>query len=299
MLVAFFVKRKLINLHLTCPRFPLPPEKAERVKKLLDFLSAKDGISEAHPAQDAEKTIFNRKKQILNLENTAFVAQFYGFANCLCVSGKNGTVFIDTTEKMELAQEIKQDYFKQPELTNKKILGMIFTHFHADHHFGARAFFEDFIDQEVPSTSTNWTGPPIWASEHFYNSQRELDGNIRPLFMLRGARQYGFMLNAATEMIKPKDSISGKADWKSQMEYGTLMPTHTVKDSEGMKHLFDLGDVNLFGINTPGETPCHMSVWCPELKLLAIFGRDFEVKYVDFFDQTFFEYILAQNPLYR
>ena len=176
----------------------LSDQQKQGVKKLLDFLEKDDEIKKSLPdIVDIESRMNARKPTLVNLENTVLVAENYGFANCMMINGKDGLVFVDTTEKMEVAAKIKEDYFSHPAVVDKhgkepnsmsnKIKGMIYTHFHADHTFGGRALFSDFIGHD--DTAENWKGPPLWASEHFYNSHVELDGNIRPMYFLRGARQ--------------------------------------------------------------------------------------------------------------
>lgn len=243
----------------------------------MNFLNADDNIKKSLPSHVKDEYEL-KKPEIINLENVALVAENYAFANCLCISGNKGVVFIDTTEKIDAALQVKAGYFSELDRigNSKEIKGMVYTHFHADHTFGGRAFYQDFISSEA-NAADEWNGPPLYASEKFYMSQYELDGHIRPMYFLRGARQYGFMLKAASNIIN-----SPTANWKSKMEYGTIMPSHTVKESEGMKHIFNLGNVNVFAFVAEGETPCHLSVWVPEIKLLAMvwgFSRQICKKY--------------------
>lgn len=67
----------------------------------------------------------------------------YGLANSMLIEGDDGNIIIDTLESRESAEELKKD-FKL--ISSKPIVGIIYTHNHADHIFGAQVFAEENIE---------------------------------------------------------------------------------------------------------------------------------------------------------
>ena len=85
------------------------------------------------------------KKEVLTLLNNIYVAIGYGLANCIMIEGEDGIIIIDTMESHQAAQDVLADFRK---ITKKPIVGIILTHFHADHTNGISVFLEDCEDLE-------------------------------------------------------------------------------------------------------------------------------------------------------
>ena len=77
------------------------------------------------------------KKEILCLEENIYVAIGYGLANCIMLEGDDGIIIIDTLESCEVAAEVLAAF---REITDKPVVGIILTHFHADHTNGTAVF---------------------------------------------------------------------------------------------------------------------------------------------------------------
>lgn len=63
------------------------------------------------------------------------VAVGYALANSVLVEGPEGVVVIDTTESIEAAREVMEAFGT---VTNKPVVGVVYTHFHSDHINGAQ-----------------------------------------------------------------------------------------------------------------------------------------------------------------
>ena len=66
-----------------------------------------------------------------------YVAINFGLANCIMIEGEDGVIIIDTMEGPEPAREVLEQFRK---ITDKPIVGIILTHFHADHVYGIETF---------------------------------------------------------------------------------------------------------------------------------------------------------------
>ena len=74
---------------------------------------------------------FNKPEIISICDNSVHVAIGYGLANAIILEGDDGCVLIDTLESIEAAQELLFELRKN--VTQKGIVAIILTHFHADH----------------------------------------------------------------------------------------------------------------------------------------------------------------------
>ena len=66
-----------------------------------------------------------------------YVAINFGLANCIMIEGEDGVIIIDTMEGPEPAREVLEEFRR---ITDKPIVGIILTHFHADHVYGIETF---------------------------------------------------------------------------------------------------------------------------------------------------------------
>lgn len=237
----------------------MEPDKIAAFKELISFLDDEECAkgtmrTAARETQDSGT--------IVTPQPGVHVATNFAFANTGFIAGEKGCVYIDCTEKMEKAKKVKEAYFKQ-DIKNKTIQGLVITHFHADHCMGTREMYSEFVKPE--DTCETWNGPDIWSSEEFPQARHELEGHQLPFFFLRASRMYGFIYEKAKAMMNGETS-GGFDNW----EYGILQPNKFVKSDGQMYHMFDLGDMNLYGFHTAGETPDTMAVWIPERASLFI-----------------------------
>ena len=128
---------------------------------------------------DSHSSEFNEKKIIQVIENI-YVAIGYGLANCIMLVGDNGVVIIDTMESPEAAKEVLDEFRK---ITEKPIVGIVLTHFHADHTNGISVFVEDrFSDQDTMEIITHDTFPKFLSQVMNVRSQ---------ITYKRAVRQFG------------------------------------------------------------------------------------------------------------
>ena len=72
------------------------------------------------------------------------------------IEGDDGIVIIDTMESTDTAKEVLDEF---REITKKPIVGIVLTHFHADHTNGIEVFLEDCKDQENVEIITHESFP--------------------------------------------------------------------------------------------------------------------------------------------
>ena len=109
-----------------------------------DIKIATSGKDDENQKLDEHSREFD-KKEVLTLEDNIHVAIGYGLANCIMIEGEDGVVIIDTMESPHAARDVLEDFRK---ITNKPIVGIILTHFHADHTNGISVFLEDCEDPD-------------------------------------------------------------------------------------------------------------------------------------------------------
>ena len=85
------------------------------------------------------------KKEVIHVSHNIHLAIGFGLANSIMIEGENGIIIIDTMESPEAAKEVLEEFRK---ITKKPIVGIILTHFHADHVNGIGVFLDDVEDIE-------------------------------------------------------------------------------------------------------------------------------------------------------
>lgn len=84
------------------------------------------------------------KKEVLHVSDNIHLAIGFGLANCIMIEGEDGIIIIDTMESQEAAKEVLGEFRK---ITKKPIVGIVLTHFHADHVNGIGVFLDDVDDR--------------------------------------------------------------------------------------------------------------------------------------------------------
>jgi len=174
----------------------------------------------------------------------AYCAIDYAMSNCTAVQVEGGYVLIDTGPGVTAGAAIRAAL---EEHVRGELLGVIYTHAHADHILGTTAFWRP--------------GVPIWAQERFHDEIREQRKLAQTLFN-RGARQFGYRLplhQSTTTGIGPPLRIDDGA------VPPLLLPTHTFRDAVDL----EIGGVKFELRAAPGETHDHLFVWLPEERTLV------------------------------
>lgn len=164
-------------------------------------------------------------------------------SNCAAVPVDGGYVLIDTGPGIGPAERIR-DAFRQQ--LGGETLAIIYTHSHADHVLG---------------TSVWWKpGLPIWATERFHEEMRQ-QRRLGPLFLERGARQFGLRL--------PDDTVHTTGIGpRLRMDPGPLAPLIPPTHTFGQFTELTIGGVKFELHAAPGETHDHLFVWLPEERIL-------------------------------
>jgi alkyl sulfatase BDS1-like metallo-beta-lactamase superfamily hydrolase len=173
----------------------------------------------------------------------AYCALDYAMSNCTAVQVAGGYVLIDTGPDVTAGAAIRAALETH---VRGELLGIIYTHAHADHIFGAPAFWKP--------------GVPIYAQERFFDEGGEQRKLVQAL-CARGARQFGLRLppeHVTTTGIGPPLRAGSAAPG------AILLPTHTFRDALDL----DIGGVRFELRHAPGETHDHLSVWLPQERTL-------------------------------
>ncbi len=96
---------------------------------------------------------------VVKVTDGVYVAIGYGLANSIMLEGNDGIIIVDTMETVDEGERVLAAF---REITDKPIKALIYTHNHADHVFGARAFAAPARCRCTPTkapatTSTGWS----------------------------------------------------------------------------------------------------------------------------------------------
>ena len=75
---------------------------------------------------------------MLQVTDGVYMAIGYGIANSMLIIAPDGAIIVDTTENVDRAREVMAAF---REITYKPVKGIIYTHNHADHIWGAAVSF--------------------------------------------------------------------------------------------------------------------------------------------------------------
>lgn len=186
------------------------------------------------------------KKGVEKVTDGVFVAIGYGLANSIMIEGADGLIIVDTMTTMEEAQEVLAEFRK---ISDKPIKAIIYTHNHADHVLGTRAFVGD-------------GHPDIYAHDTLLPQVMRIVTEMRPITGARALRMFGSILD-------PKDFVNSGIGPKLGMtptsSTGFVPPTKTFSDTLEV----EVGGVKFKLIFAPGETDDQIVVWLPDKKVLV------------------------------
>jgi len=187
------------------------------------------------------------KQEVIQVAEGVHVAVGYGIANSVLIEGKDGTIIIDTLESAEAAKAVKQAFDR---ISTKPLKGVILTHFHPDHTFGAGVFTEgkevDVIVHE--KTLQEFDRTLSLTQEVTYQRAMRMYGTFLPRDQFENVGIGPFIVfndKTNTSFVRPNRTVSG----------------------EGMK--LSVSGVELELIHAPGETDDQIVVWLPEKKILV------------------------------
>ncbi len=192
--------------------------------------------------QRLEKRGEDLTKRIIQVAQNVYTAVNYTVSTVSMIIGENGIVLIDAGQEPSDCAEIYAEFRK---ITDKTLLGIIYTHGHPDHTMGVRAFLEN-----------NANDVQIWARSNF-NAENKQFAMLAPIFGKRGSMQGGFLLapeqrinNGIAPVRFPKEgSFNAKAE--------VVAPTHVF--SEEHKSI-EIDSIQLDLYAAPGETADQLFV---------------------------------------
>lgn len=77
------------------------------------------------------------EKKIYPIGGNVYCAVGYGLANIILIEGSDGTILVDTGISVEQGKAVAAEFAK---ITRKPLVAIVYTHHHADHVQGTRAF---------------------------------------------------------------------------------------------------------------------------------------------------------------
>jgi alkyl sulfatase BDS1-like metallo-beta-lactamase superfamily hydrolase len=184
-------------------------------------------------------------RRVVEVTDGVHVAIGYGLANSIMLEGSDGIIIVDTMETVEEGRSVLAAF---REITSKPVRAIIYTHNHADHVMGARAFGDD------PDL-------PVYAHASTAGHIDRILNVLRPIITVRSMRMFGNYLDPAGLVnagigprlgLDPGDSV------------GILRPNRVFEDV-----LEDeVAGIRFRLEHAPGETSDQLLVWLPQNKVL-------------------------------
>lgn len=191
------------------------------------------------------------KQGLFKVTNSIYQIRGFDLSNMTIIEGVSGIIVVDPLTSVECAQAALNLYYQQR--GKKPLLGMIYTHSHADHFGGAKGIIGEYQTNAIPILA------PHGFLEHAV-SENIYVGNA---MARRAAYMYGDQL-----LKGPSGQIScGLGATVSTGKVSLVPPsvdiTHTgqVEVIDGIEFLFQL---------TPGtEAPAEMNFYLPQHRALC------------------------------
>lgn len=186
------------------------------------------------------------RREIIKITDGVYSAVGYGLANSILLEGKDGVIVVDVMESVEAAIPVKEAFDK---ISSKPLKALIYTHYHADHVFGASVF-------------TEGKKADVYSHEKTLEELDRVTTVTQEVTYKRAMRMFGtFLKNADLENCGIGPFL--KFNDKTTMSY--IRPDRTFSG--------DVLKVNIAGIyleliHAPGETDDQIVIWLPDKKVL-------------------------------
>ena len=189
------------------------------------------------------------KPQVFTLRERIHCAFGYAVVNCTLIEGDDSCILVDTMTGLDNAKAAAAEFRK---ITDKPIKTIVYTHFHADHVSGAKAFVTDdaLASGEVEIIAQSG------LTEHI---RRDV-GLIAPILGRRAMYQFGMRLPIG------EDGTVGAGLGPPQRPgpRSFAPPTTTFETS----YAGEAGGVRFEIHLIPSETEDQCAVWLPDEKIL-------------------------------
>jgi alkyl sulfatase BDS1-like metallo-beta-lactamase superfamily hydrolase len=185
--------------------------------------------------------------KLIPVSSRVHVAYGYDFANITFIEGDEGVIVIDAGWSAKDAGKAIAAYAR--EVSDKPIVALFYSHGHADHVGGARAF----VDAAGPELA-------IYAEKSARTYQLERVGPSATHFVMRAVAQMGLMLPPGTAGRVPTGGGKLRA---ASRGFQYVPPTHEI---DGETEL-EISGVRIVAIPMPSETGDQLLVWLPDEKV--------------------------------
>ena len=204
-------------------------------------------VPEAHvDAGFAAYSDANDDAKLIQLSEHVYAAVGYDIGNIGFIVTDEGILVFDTGGEVERAALALAAI---REVSDKPILGVVYSHGHGDHTGGVDAFIKPDERGKIP----------IYAGRNY---QRYLRESAVPRGLMRAYYQMGYLI--------PKD-ITGSVGSGIGPAVGSggatyLRPTVTVEETLDLT----LGDVRIHLFHSPGDLDDGLSAWLPDEKVMLV-----------------------------
>lgn len=188
---------------------------------------------------------------VYQVTDNYFLAYGFGLGSTHMIVGDDGVIIIDPNEDVGKCRLIKEKFDK---ITDKPIKAVIYTHMHADHIWGVKAF----ISQEDVTTGRC----QVIAHETMLENYLASTANgVGPIIGVRSLYSFGNYLETGPEGLVN----NGIGPENSLRESSFIPPSLRVGDYM---------DLNISGIKmsifwVPSECDDEIAIWFPEMHLLC------------------------------
>eukprot|EP00013_Stygamoeba_regulata_P001740 CAMPEP_0177639248 /NCGR_PEP_ID=MMETSP0447-20121125/5921_1 /TAXON_ID=0 /ORGANISM="Stygamoeba regulata, Strain BSH-02190019" /LENGTH=599 /DNA_ID=CAMNT_0019141265 /DNA_START=35 /DNA_END=1834 /DNA_ORIENTATION=+ len=188
------------------------------------------------------------KPELIQVTDHVYTAIGFGLANSALIVGPRGAVVVDAMESIPAGRDVRTEFEKVA--PGVPISAIIYTHNHADHTLGARAFAEE--------------GTEVWAHATTIMYLDRILSQTGEITYRRGMRQFGVYLNKEEGFVNSGIGPHLRFD-PSGAVAGLIYPTHVF---EGDRKTISVAGVELELIHCPGETNDQIAVWYPAQRVL-------------------------------
>ena len=204
-------------------------------------------VPSVHP--DLRRHQENMKAKVYTLRDHIHTAFGYSVVNCTLIEGEDACILVDTMTSMDRAEIVAEEFQK---LTDKPIKTVIYTHFHADHVSGTKAFVSE---EDVASGEVEIIGQEELAD----HVMRDV-GLIAPILGRRAMYQFGMRLPVSDE-----GTVGAGLGPPQRPGLRTFMPP-----TKTFERLYEgeTGGIPFEIHLIPSETEDQCAVWLPEEKVL-------------------------------
>jgi alkyl sulfatase BDS1-like metallo-beta-lactamase superfamily hydrolase len=186
------------------------------------------------------------RQEVIKVTEGVYVAVGFGLANSVLLEGEDGVVIVDTMESAEAAEPVKAAFSR---ITKKPVKAIIYTHFHADHVFGARVMAGGDRPDIISHART------LYWLDRIVNITRETTYR-------RAMRQFGTLLPEGGCI---NAGIGPRLLFDANSTPALLRPNKTFS---GERLELEVAGLKLVLVHAPGETPDQIFVWLPEKRVL-------------------------------